>query len=253
MNIKPPEKSHVPALKALFAEAFSESSDFIDAFFKLGFSKDRALVGFEDEKLCSMLYWFDVECRGERLAYIYALATAKTSRGHGYAHALLNEAHRRLASLGYSHAILLPASPTLRDYYRSLGYIDGAGINEDQVSADESPVAIRRLTLTEYLTDRRRRLPSDAVIEEGAIAELLAFDAEFYTGEDFLLAARRDGDIFFAIELLGDSSLAPAILASLGYAKGRFRSIGDGRPFAMYCQLSPSANPPAHFGIALDV
>ena len=187
------------------------------------------------------------------MAYIYALATAKSSRGRGYARALLNEAHSRLASLGYTHAILLPASSTIREYYRLLGYLDGAGINEVQVSADKSSVALRRLTLAEYLTDRRRRLPKDAVIEEGSIAELLAFDTEFYTGESFLLAARRDGDSFFAIELLGDSSLAPAILNSLGYSKGTFRSVGDGRSFAMYYPLSPVAKPPAHFGIALDV
>ena len=253
MTIKSPDFSHVPALRALFAEAFDESDAFLDDFFKIGFSPERALAIFEVEEPVSALYTFDVECQGEKMAYLYAISTRRDMQGKGLARTLIKEAHTRLESLGYSSTILVPASPTLFNYYRRIGYIDACGICEQSYLPSGSSLPLRRIGLNEFLESRRKMLPGCAVVEEGPLAELLANHAEFYTGEGILLTAKRDGSRLFGVELLGNESLAPRILTSLECSEGKFRTIGSSRPFAMYYPLKKNVSIPTHFGITLDV
>ena len=253
MTIDTPKTSHAPALRALFKEAFSENDAFLDDFFELGFSTDRALAVFEHGEPVSAIYWFDVEYSGGVAAYLYALGTKREARGRGLARTLMDKLHVILRERGYSAAIIVPATPALFEYYRGIGYIDASGISEQMYTADGSTLPLTRLDTSEYLSMRRKILPTGGVIEEGAIAELLSRGAEFYTGEGFLLAARRERDRLFGIELLGDKSRAPSILTALGYSEGIFRFVGEDRPFAMYIPLTDSAKAPGHFGIALDI
>ena len=253
MTIKAPEISHVPHLRALFAEAFDEEEAFLDDFFDLGFSPERSLALFEGEELLSALYWFDVCCRGEKMAYLYAIATRRSSRGRGLAADLIEEAHSRLRALGYRATLLRPASHTLFGYYRRLGYLDATMISEFKCDSRDTAEKLRPVGLEEYLSLRQRMLPEGSVIQTGEMMRLLARGAELYAADGILLAARRQENRLLGIELLGDRSAAPGILAALGCKEGLFRTPGEGLPFSMYFPLSETATRPEYFGIALDV
>jgi hypothetical protein len=77
MNINAPTLDLIPALRGLWKEAFGDSDDFLDMFWRTAFSYDRCRCVTVDGEVAAALYWFDCECRGERVAYIYAVATAK--------------------------------------------------------------------------------------------------------------------------------------------------------------------------------
>ena len=82
--------------------------------------------------------------------------------------------------------------------------------------------------------------------------KFLSSQAKFYTGEDFLLAARKEGDRLFGLELLGEASKAGGILSSLGCTEGKFRVIGNERDFAMFIPLKESVIVPTYFAFAFD-
>lgn len=253
MTIESPKISHVPALRALFAEAFSEGEEFLDLFFGCGYSPARALIATEEEELLGALYWFDCEAYGKKAAYIYGVATAKKHRGQGVSTALMRVAHERLTGEGYSSAILVPAEPSLFDFYSRLGYRKACGISEYEATASNNPIPLREVSTEEYAALRRYCLPEGAVIEEGPILDLLSAGTKLYTGEGVLLAARLFGDRLLCIELLGKAEKAPDILASLGCKAGVFRTVGHGRDFAMFLPLTEEDTPPTYLGIALDI
>ena len=82
-------------------------------------------------------------------------------------------------------------------------------------------------------------------------AAYLGAMAQFWTGEDFLLAGDMENGVLNGIELLGNAESAPGILAALGCAEGSFLSPG-GEPYAMYRSLDGITAPPQYFGIAFD-
>jgi hypothetical protein len=79
----------------------------------------------------------------------------------------------------------------------------------------------------------------------------LASQAEFFAGEGIWLAAVREETKVIGLELLGDETGAPGIVAALGCREGVFRMPGDG-PFAMYIPLTEGAAAPGHLGFAFD-
>lgn len=253
MIIKPPEISHVPHLRVLFAEAFSEGEAFLDDFFDIGFSPERSLAALEQDKLIGALYWFDCEQDGAKVAYVFGVAVIQDCRGAGVGSALLLETEKHLRKLGYASIILVPASERLFDYYSALGYKEASGLSELHINTSGTPAELTRIGLSRYAELRRAMLPCGGVIEEGAILEMLASGAEFYTGSDFLLARLRTEEQLFVIELLGNTDRASDITATFGHKSGVFRTAGSERKFTMYLPLRDDAVPPTYFGIALDV
>jgi ABC-type polysaccharide/polyol phosphate export permease len=79
--------------------------------------------------------------------------------------------------------------------------------------------------------------------------EMLAF---FYAGEDFLVAAHKNGKTLYCPELLGNAAAAPGILAALGCTEGHFRTPGDGHPGAMLHPLVDKVNPPRYLGLMFE-
>ena len=65
----------VAQLKQLWQQAFGDPEAFIDAFFRTGFSPNRCRCIQKDGRVATMLFWFDCQCRGEKLAYLYGVAT----------------------------------------------------------------------------------------------------------------------------------------------------------------------------------
>lgn len=252
MNIKMPTFADIPALTALWQEAFGDTGAYIDGFMSTAFSEKRAFAAFVDGSIAAALYWFDCSVCGERAAYLYAIATSKEFRGRGICSALMDYTHRYLASAGYAIVLLVPSEEGLFDFYGKMGYLPFGGINEVVCHAANTPSRIEKIDVSQYRDLRRKMLPTKGVLQEKENLAYLNLDFELYRGEDFLLAARREGKRLFAVELLGNPGAADGILTALGCTEGVFRTPGDKRRFAMYLPLKKDAPVPSYFGLAFD-
>ena len=253
MNISNPQISQIPALRALWKEAFGDTDEFLDIFFKKVFHPSRCLCISGGEQVTAVLYWFNCLHEGKPIAYIYAVATAKSHRGQGLCRQLLDDTHRHLAALGYEGALLVPGSAALFEMYGKMGYVTCTSIREFQCTAKPEELQLLEIDQFEYAKLRKMLLPKGSVVQENENLDFLQTYAHFYIGHGFLLAAFGEKDTLLGIELLGDITAAPAITYSLGYKKGSFRTTGNGRPFAMYHSLGDSTlSSPSYFGFAFD-
>ena len=184
------------------------------------------------------------------MAYLYGVATAKKHRGKGICKALAENTHAHLKYLGYAGAILVPADEKLSQMYEKLGYQVCSSVSEFVCTAASEAADLRQVDKEEYRLLRRQFLPENGVVQEGDNLDFLETMADFYAGEDFLVAVTH-GDEFFAPEILGNEQAAPGILAALRINQGHFRGPGAGKPFAMYLSLS-DCPAPGYFGLAFD-
>lgn len=262
MNIEAPRPIHIPALKELWYEAFGDTEEFLEAFFTTAFSTERSRIATINEEIVAALYWFDCRYSDKRIAYLYAIATAQAYRGQGICHKLMKDTHLHLTMLGYEGIILVPGNKELFKLYGKMGYKTCCHIREF-ISPDlgniipsfarEVVVELRCINQHEYAALRRQMLPKGGVIQENANLNFLQTHAKFYAGPCFLLAAHKQANILYGVELLGDSTIAPGLVRALGCEKGIFRTPGTDKPFAMYYPLGDSTlQPPSYFGLAFD-
>lgn len=249
MTIEFPREDRIPQLRMLWKEAFGDPDTFLDSFFATAFSSERCLCAVEAGKVLSAVYWFHCECWGKPMAYLYALATDRACRGKGLAHSLMDAVHRQLADRGYAGTLLVPGEDSLFELYATMGYRLCGSTRSFSCAGAAEAVNLRRVDRAEYARLRREFLPEGGVIQEGENLDFLQTQASFYTGAGFLLAARREGDTLYGLELLGDTGVAPGAVRALGCGKGMFRAYGPGDPFAMY---RGSGEPPVYFGLAFD-
>ena len=246
MNIDHPIPSQIPQLRHLWKEAFGDSDEALDAFFTTAYASERCMCITDGSALAAAAYWF--HCR--QYAYIYAVATAKSHRGQGLCHQLMDAIHALLAEEGYAGAIVVPGEESLRSFYKGMGYGDFGGIRIFTCAAGEEPLPIWQVDATEFAALRREFLPAGAVVQENENLAYLQTYTQFYAGSDFLLTAMRADEQLQGFELLGNVDAAPGILTALGAQSGTFRTIGT-RPFAMYYPLGEK-NPPTYLGFAFD-
>ena len=254
-----PNDAMLPQLRDLWKEAFGDSDSFLDSFYSTAFDESRCRVACvkndtadSGNDLAAVLYWFDCTVDNQRIAYIYAVATAKEFRGNGACHMLLTDTHEHLKSLGYAGAILVPGNEALVHLYEGCEYETSTKRSRIECSAEDMRIEIREIDKDEYATLRRDFLPAHAVIQESESLDFLATQSKFYTGEHFLLVASIENKNLYGIELLGDTSLAPGIVHALNCKDGTFFSLGKDEPFAMYHALTEDAIEPGYLGFAFD-
>lgn len=252
MVIDRPRPGSVPQLRQLWQLAFGDTEEFLDLFFSTAYSPDRCRCVTEDGQVTAALYWFDCSCNGQKMAYLYAVATHPDHRGKGLCRALMASCHRHFSAQGYAGSLLVPQEDGLRRMYRAMGYRDCTAISEFSCPAGDIPTPLRSISQEEYARLRRDFLPENSLLQEGENLDFLEKQAAFYTGPHFLLAAAAEADSLYGLELLGDPGAAPGILKALNRIHGTFRIPGKEIPFAMYHPLSPNAPAPAYFGLAFD-
>ena len=239
-------------LGRLWQQAFGDPAETVDAFFRTGFSPNRCHILWADEKIVSALYWFDCFVDDQKIAYIYAVATDEAYRGRGLAHRLMEETHGILQNRGYLGAILVPGSVQLQAFYEGIGYRAATSVTEFSAAWGNEPQALNVIDPDRYAQLRRQYLPAGGVVQEGETLAYLQTYTKFYAGENFLLAAAREGNTLLAQEFLGDTKAIPGILRALRLPEGRFRIPGSGREFSMFLPLREGCSQPAYFGLALD-
>ena len=236
IEIRTPRREEIPALKAIWQEAFPEDTkDQIGDFFRLGFAPERCLVLAVGGPPVSVVYWFDGIWGGGRFAYLYAVATEKAARGRGYSSRLIEAACTKLAGSGYAGALLVPAEPELFRFYGKLGFVPccpGASRKDWELHG------LTPLTAREYALRRQEyAAPGDALLT-GPALDYFGTEGGFYAGPQGVLALAepRNGDSFPA-ECLG--------------AGPRAEKPEGGTPTAMFRALGPGVQAPSRFSMTL--
>lgn len=237
-------------LRKLWQISFQEDEGYLDFFFSAVYSPSRSCCITRDGKPAAALHWLDCTCQGQRLAYLYAVATHPAYRGQGLCRRLMDKAHAVLADRGYTGTLLVPGDEGLRAMYAKMGYRACGGITEFTCPAG-TPIPLRSVGPEEYAALRRKLLGPRGVIQEGENLLLLAQFHRLYAGDDLLLAASIQEGKLFVPELLGDPAAAPGVAAALGFQMGTFRVPGTD-PFAMFRPLREDAATPDYFGLAFD-
>ena len=251
MSVQYPSESLIPSLREVWKKAFGDTDEFLDLFFSAAYAPDRCRCAAEDGRVQSVLYWFDCELEGRKLAYIYAVATDPACRGRGLCRRVMEDTMEVLRRRGYAGAILLPQEPWLIRMYGGMGFAPATTVTEKWFPAGAA-VEARQVDGAEYAALRRKFLPAGGVRQEGENVAFLAGMTRFYTGENFLAAAAEDGDELWCSEFLGDPAAVPGLLKTLGYPAGRARMPGGERPFAMFRPLTEDCPTPRYFGLVFD-
>lgn len=242
MRFDHPTTAQLGGLRRLWKEAFGDSDAFLDCFFEAAFDPMRCMCAVDGQTVAAAAYWFSC---GE-YAYIYAVATAKSHRGQGISHTLMENIHRTLTQRGCAGAVLVPGEESLRRFYSGMGYENFGGIREFSCRACSSPSHLRQVGTEEFAALRKKFLPAGGVVQEGENLAFLSRFAKFYAGADCLVTV-SDGRV---LELLGNTGEAPGILAALGLQEAQIRTPGEDN-FAMFRPLN-SKNVPTYFGFAFD-
>lgn len=282
MNIRTPQTNDLPALKLLWQEAFGDTLDFINTFFKTAFDCKRCFCATAAGQIVAALYWFDCTYHGKPVAYLYAIATAGAYRGHGICHELMEYTHKHLLKQGYAGAVLVPGSAALFDFYASMHYQTCCYMQElhypsqadEKTTTFQAPslvtpthteptlhpmplelptFSLRPVSKAEYATLRKQLLPKDGIIQENICLDFLETQVQLFAGTNSILAVHIENDRLFAPELLGDSSVAEQIVPALNCKEGILRIPGKQKPFAMYLPLADNTLPlPGYLGLAFD-
>lgn len=248
MIIDNPSPRHIPALRRIWQQAFGDSDTFLDTFFETGFSYDRCRCVFRENEPVAAVYLFDCQWYGKKVAYLYALAVEKSHQKQGLSRLLLADTHAWLQQIGYSGAVMEPATESLTVYYERLGYHRFGGRSEQEFSAGKLPAAAIQLGDLGYEQARDRLLPDNAIRQEGVFTKTLHTQAEFYGCEDFVAAVSREEPRIY--EFLGDIRYIPGLLSQLNIKKAAVRLPG-GEPTAVYLSFS-GEDIPGYFGLPMD-
>ena len=247
-----PTAEDVPALRELWKDAFGDEDDYLDVFYSTAFAPERSIcLRTDDGAAQAALYWFDCGLRGEKIAYIFGVAVAKTLRGNGLCREMMAAALSCLKAEGYKGVALVPARTELYAMYEKLGFQKFGGVTERLVKAGDTPAVLRRLDADEYVSLRKQYLPEGGVEQGGENVAFLAARTELYTGDDFVFSF-VPGMGEFVVELLGNTEKAPKIVRALGREELTVRMPGDEKDFAVYQALDEGVAFPKYFGIPFD-
>jgi GNAT superfamily N-acetyltransferase len=247
-----PKLRQIPGLRKLWKEAFGDSDAFLDLFFASGFSPDRCRCIANGDEIAAVCYWFDITCEGQKLAYVYAVATAKASRGQGLCRKLLADCADLLKAQGYSGILLVPQDEGLIRMYGGMGYLPATRLGEALWAAGDTAAPLRELTPEEYTRLREGRLPPFSALQEGPGLTFLGTQARFYEGPDFLTAVSRETEHLRILEYLGDTASIPSFIRALGHREATVRLPGDDRPYGMYLPLTADCKKPEYFAFSYD-
>jgi len=122
MVIRVSNSGDVPAVAALWREAFGDDKEAVTFFFE-SFSDCISYVAETEGKIVSMAHALpQVLSPDVPAAYLYAVATAKSHQSRGLCRAVLAFAEADLKARGFHCCVLTPGEPNLFRFYEKLGY-----------------------------------------------------------------------------------------------------------------------------------
>lgn len=131
MRTRKTAPADIPALKAIWQEAFCDTQAEIDAFFDTLYPAATGFCAEEDGEVLSMLFALpQTIVKGEKQiksAYLYAIATRAAHRGKGLCRAVMAYAEKELRKRYVEALLLSPASEELARFYAAQGYTRQGG------------------------------------------------------------------------------------------------------------------------------
>ena len=155
MEINYPTGNQEARLRTLWRLAFGDPEELIAGFFASGYSPRRCRCAAENGNVAAALYWFDAEFRGQKFAYLYAVATHPDFRNRGLCRTLMADTAACLTERGYDGVLLMPQDSGLREMYGRMGFRDCCTVSEFACDAGEA-VALRPVSRTEFAALRRK-------------------------------------------------------------------------------------------------
>ena len=144
-------KSDLPAILALWGEAFGDSEASVRFFFET-FPDCRTYVTEEDGVIAAMVHALPQTLSPDiPAAYVYAVATLKSHRGKGLCRDLMAFAEQDLRQKGFSCCVLTPGELSLFRFYENLGYKAVFTRNRTAFSGGEPISAAEYAALREQL------------------------------------------------------------------------------------------------------
>lgn len=235
------QKTHegdIPALSRLWKQAFGDTDEEINRFFREAYPHASGFAARDGETLVGMCFALPQQLAcGEdacSAAYLYAVATDEHWRGQGVCRTLLAFAEKELKKRGTDCLMLVPADEGLAAMYEKLGF-SGALRRESEAAAPSAAGQAEQVTPIEYAGLRETLLwDVPHVRYSKAWLEYEALDAAFYAlrlGSASGCAAVRklpDGSARVD-ELLPDNRMLPALAQAVGAARYRLPQA----PYAM--------------------
>ncbi len=203
-----------PYLKALWQEVFGDPKEAVDAYFALRHKDENMLVEVFEGTVAGMLTMLPVTLSSSRgdfpARYIYAVATAPAFRNRGISTRLLDYAHLEMQKKGEAAAILVPATPSLFDFYGKRGYQTAFALNILHLSAASLPP-----------------FPENSRIEPCSSGEYARLrDAAFVKSR--LYARWNTSDIRYAMETFGEAGGVTKLSLGRGEGCAAWERQGDG-------------------------
>lgn len=184
-------KKDIPGIVALWQEAFHETPVLPEA---------ASFVAEQDGKIVCMLHALPQTLRATRdhkAAYLYAIATKQEYRGQGLCRGLMAYAE---SVLDADCCVLVPASASLFDFYRSLGYQTAFTRDRTAFTGGEE------ISAEEYLSLREQLLTCPHMVYEDLGYAQTLYGLKFYKTPRGICAA---SERFTAERIPEDFSQAP--------------------------------------------
>jgi GNAT superfamily N-acetyltransferase len=130
-------------LKKLWGDIFGDTPEMVEAYFAHRHWDENMLVDKQNDDIAGMLSMLPLRLTSPggsfSARYIYAVATDVKYRNQGVSTRLMDYAHAFMKGRGEAAAILVPASPSLFDFYGKRGYITAFSLDTVRFEAADLP------------------------------------------------------------------------------------------------------------------
>ena len=261
MRMRKTAPGDLPALRALWAQAFGDTEAEIHAFFTALYPEAMGFCAEEDGQPVAMLFALPVTAAQEetavKAAYLYAVATEQAHRGRGVCRALMEYAERELKKRYVSCLLLVPAEERLAQYYETLGYERQNGCTLRPLRVNEARGRALAVSVPDYAGLRETMLADVPHVRyPKAMLEYEAARARFYRlelGYELGCAAVSVQDGTAVVEeLLPDLHMLPALAAAVPAERYVVRTPGGSELSCMAKWLDGTAFAPVYLAFPFD-
>lgn len=244
VEIKPATPGDVPEIHALWHKGFGDAAAFVDSFYQRCCKLEHTFLLREDGVLCTMTAAPPVTlCLPDgtkaKGAYIYALTTNPAARGKGFGQILLKYADFYLAEHGVDCAVLVPAEPSLFQFFRAAGYDHGFAISEVELPAGQVPLpdgngSLRPAGAEEYNRVREARL--EGTFHVACSDEMAGFQGFISreSGGDLYLLDLPHGKGCAAVERVGGGVMVKELLTPEEDLRAGLSLVAQAQPGPRY-------------------
>ena len=243
-----------PVLCQLWQDVFGDSQEFALTALKNFIGPEGIYVAADENGPVAQLGAAPVTLQGRRGAYFYALATRPDCRGRGLMHGLIEYACQQLLLSGHSFACLIPAGPSLFDFYAEQGFVKAFPLREFTVPIRHNLWAqaeFDTVTAKALLQLREQFVPNSLTFDLQRISELLrdlytggvttvttpeGYGLYFVKGETLRfieLFAKSDRDAENLLEAAREKERAEEAQITLGAAQSLFMGAGEEKDYGM--------------------